>query len=68
MLLAGLPLATINQMWYALPLIVVISLVYSATRHEAMHAILAHAARLGLMITGFMAAILVVLAFIGWKL
>ena len=68
MLIAGLPLATINQMWYALPLIVVISLVYSATRHEAMNAILAHAARLGLMITGFMAAILVVLAFIGWKL
>jgi hypothetical protein len=68
MLIAGLPLATINQMWYALPLIVVISLVYSATRHEAMSAILAHSARLGLMITGFMAAILVVLAFIGWRL
>jgi hypothetical protein len=68
MLSAGLPLAAINQMWYALPLIVVISLVYSATRHEAMSAILAHAARLGLMITGFMAAILVVLALIGWRL
>ena len=63
-----LPLADINTMWYALPLIVVISLVYSATRHEAMGAILAHSARLGVMIAGFMAAIMVVLAFIGWRL
>jgi hypothetical protein len=68
MLSAGLPLAAINQMWYALPLIVVISLVYSATRHEAMGPILAHSARLGVMITGFMAVIMVVLAFIGWQL
>jgi heme/copper-type cytochrome/quinol oxidase subunit 2 len=68
MLSAGLPLATINQMWYSLPLIVVISLVYSATRHEAMGPILAHSARLGVMITGFMAVIMVVLAFIGWQL
>ena len=68
MLSAGLPLATINQMWYSVPLIVVISLVYSATRHEAMGPILAHSARLGVMITGFMAVIMVVLAFIGWQL
>ena len=35
-----LPLAQINLMWYSLPLIVAISLVYSATRHEQMNAIL----------------------------
>jgi hypothetical protein len=64
----ALPLATVNMMWYALPLIVVISLVYSATRHEAMNAIVAHAARLGVMITGFMGVILVVLALISWRL
>jgi hypothetical protein len=56
-----LPLAQANLMWYSLPLIVVISLVYSATRHEAMGPILAHALRLGIMIAGFMAVILVVL-------
>ncbi len=40
-----LPLAQINLMWYSLPLIVAISLVYSATRHEQMQPILAHALR-----------------------
>jgi len=62
------PLGAINMMWYAVPLVVVISLVYSATRHEAMNAILTHAARLGVMIAGFMAVIMVVLAFIAWQL
>jgi hypothetical protein len=64
----ALPLAEINMMWYSLPLIVVISLVYSATRHEAMGPILAHSARLGVMITGFMAVIMVALALIAWWL
>ncbi len=57
-----LPLAQINLMWFSLPLIVSISLVYSATRHEDMRPILAHAVRLGVMIVAFMAVILVVLA------
>jgi len=57
-----LPLAEINLMWYSLPLIAAISLVYSATRHEAMGPILGHSLRLGLMIGGFMAAILGLLA------
>jgi hypothetical protein len=61
-------LADINMMWYSIPLIVSISLVYSATRHEAMNVILAHSVRLGLMITGFMAAIFVVLALISFRL
>lgn len=63
-----LPLADVNMMWYALPLIVVISLVYAATHHEAMKPILQHAARLAVMISGFMLAIMVVLAFISWQL
>jgi hypothetical protein len=63
-----LPLAHINTMWYALPLIVVISLVYSATRHEATSAILSHAIRLAIMITVFMLVIMVVLAFLSWRL
>ncbi len=68
-MLNALPLvAEINLMWYAVPLIVVVSLVYAGTRHEALSAILSHAARLGLMIAGFMAAIFVVLAFISTRL
>ena len=63
-----LPLAEINYLWYSLPLIVVISLVYSATRHEAMASILSHSLRLGCMITGFMATIMVVLELISWRL
>jgi hypothetical protein len=61
-------LANVTHMAYALPLIVVISLVYSATRHEAMNAILAHAVRLGAMITGFMAVIMVALALLASRL
>jgi hypothetical protein len=63
-----LPLAQINLMWYSLPLIVAISLVYSATRHEQMSAILAHALRLGTMIVLFMSAILIGLALLSWWL
>ncbi len=68
MLLALLPLAAVNQLWFALPLIVVISLVYSATRHEAMNVILAHSLRLGIMILLFMIVIMVALAFLSWRL
>jgi hypothetical protein len=63
-----LPLAEINLMWYAVPLVVAISLVYSATHHEAMRPILVHSLRLGLMIVGFMGAIMIVLALISWRL
>ena len=63
-----LPLAAINQMWFALPLVVAISLVYSATRHEDMKIILASALRLGVMIVLFMVAIMVALAFLSWRL
>ncbi|MGD9720864.1 MAG: hypothetical protein AB7O59_14330 [Pirellulales bacterium] len=61
-------LAQVNLLWYSLPLIVVISLVYSATRHEQLPAIFAHAARLGVMIAGFMALILVALAALSYWL
>ncbi len=63
-----MPLAEVDMMWYALPLILAISLVYAATHHEAMTPILQHAARLAFMIGGFMVAIMVVLAFISWQL
>ncbi|KKK83865.1 hypothetical protein LCGC14_2789110 [marine sediment metagenome] len=47
----------INDMWYSLPLVVAVSLVYSATRHEQVGPILSHAARIGIWIVGFMAVI-----------
>lgn len=57
-----------NQLWYALPLIVTVSLVYGATRHEYMGPILQHAWRAGVWILGFMAAIALVLYLVSWNL
>src|SRR5687768_5225885 len=61
-------LAVGGDLWYALPLIVAVSLVYAATRHESMNEILQHAARVGSWIVGFMAVIFAVLAVISWRL
>ncbi|RUL89541.1 hypothetical protein [Tautonia sociabilis] len=49
-----LPIALINTYWFALPLILAISLVYAASRHEEWPRILRHAARLFVMITGIL--------------
>lgn len=62
-------LATIEDyMWYALPLIITVSLVYAATRHEEPGPILGHAVRIGIWIAGFMAVIFAVLFLISWWL
>ncbi len=53
-----------NNLWYALPLIVAVSLVYAATRHEDMGPILQHAVRIGAWIVGFMLIVFAVLWFI----
>lgn len=50
-----------NDMWYALPLIVSVSLVYAATRHEAMDVILAHAVRAALWMVGLLGVVLLLL-------
>jgi len=55
-----------NQLWYALPLIVSISLVYGATRHELMAPILNNAFRAATWIVGFMATIFVILWAVSW--
>jgi len=57
-----------NDLWYTVPLIVAVSLVYSATRHELTAPILAHAARIGLWIIGFMAVIFALLLLVSWWL
>jgi hypothetical protein len=53
--------AAINRMWYTLPLVVSVSLVYSATRHEQLVPILQHAFRTAVWILGFMLVAFVVL-------
>ena len=54
------------DLWYAVPLIIVISLGYAATRHEAMEPLLRHAARVGGWIVGLMAAVFAVLWLVLW--
>ena len=58
--------ADTNRLWYALPLIVAVSLVYGATRHELMGPILNNAFRAAVWIGGFMAIIFAVLLVISW--
>jgi len=58
----------VSDLWYALPLIIAVSLVYSATRHEQMQPILHHALRIGIWIVGFMAVVFVVLLLFLWWL
>ncbi len=53
--------AQINDLWFAAPLIVAISLVYAGTRHEEKSEILRHAVRVAVWIGGFMAVILALL-------
>ena len=54
------------HVWYALPLVVAVSLVYAATRHEAMTPIVKHAMGCGAWIVGLMAAVLVLLFLVQW--
>ncbi len=57
--LASIPLivGTTPRIWYAIPLIVVVSLVYGATRHENLREILIHSFRSAIWVVGFMAVI-----------
>ena len=55
-----------SQLWYAIPLIASISLVYGATRHEQMVPILHHAWRTAKWIVGFMIIIVTILSVIAW--
>jgi hypothetical protein len=53
-----------TDLWYAVPAIIAVSLVYSATRNERMRPIFIHAGRTALWIVGFMVAVFVVLELI----
>ena len=63
-----LPLAVLGpgDLWYAVPLIIAVSLVYSATRYEPTSLILYHAVRTVVWIVGLMAAVLAVLCLLTW--
>jgi hypothetical protein len=52
-------------LWYALPLIVSVSLVCAATRHELMRPIMQHAVRFGAWVAAFMAVFMGLLALLG---
>jgi hypothetical protein len=56
----------IARLWYAVPLVTSVSLVCAATRHEAMGAILIHAARFAVWVLIFMAIVLAVIQFLSW--
>ena len=59
-----IPIALINAYWFAPPLILAISLVYAASRHESWPRIWRHAARLFLMISGILLVTTLVLLLI----
>ena len=58
-----LPLAVVN-LWYAAPLIVSVSLVCAATRHEQMGPILSHAVRFAGWIIVFMVVVMILLTIV----
>jgi len=57
---------TINDLWYAIPLIVSLSLVYSATRAEKMSTILRGAVRFGCWVLTFLGIIAAVVQACAW--
>ncbi len=60
------PLLADMNLWYALPLIVSVSLVCAATRHETIAPILNHAVRFAIWIFVFMGGVMVLLALMDW--
>lgn len=57
----GVLLGATPRIYYAIPLIVTISLVYGATRHEKLPEIIQNALRSAVWVVGFMAIILAVI-------
>lgn len=53
---------------YFLPLLLAISVVYGATRHEDLGAIIGHSLQSGYWVAGFMGIIFLVLLIVGWMI
>ena len=58
----------INDLWYALPLLVSISLVYEATRYEHLPSILDAALRFGLLVLLFLVIAFALLYYLSVRL
>lgn len=54
------------RIWYAVPIITSVSLVYAATRHEELGPILVHAFRFAIWIVVFMAIVFAGLQALSW--
>jgi hypothetical protein len=55
-----------HDLWYAVPLIVAIALVYAGTRHELLPEILRYAVRVARWIVVFMLVLLAILIVLAW--
>jgi hypothetical protein len=64
-LTTAMPIFASVTLWYAVPLIVSVSLVCAATRHEELGPILNHAVRMGLWTLVFMIVVAAVLWLMG---
>ena len=60
------PLLATISLWYAVPLLVSVSLVCAATRQEEMGFILRHAMRFAAWVAIFMGGVVVILTLLGW--
>jgi hypothetical protein len=60
-----LPIFAVTTLWYAVPLIISVSLVCAATRHEEMGPIMSHAVRFGAWIVVFMVVVMAALWLMG---
>ncbi len=54
------------RLWYAIPLVLVVSLVYGGTRHERLKDIIDQSIRTAIGLVGFMSAIFIVIWLIGF--
>ena len=59
-------LGAVARIWYAIPLVVVVSLVYGATRHENLREIFIHSYRSAVWVCGFMAFIFAIIWVAGY--
>jgi hypothetical protein len=64
-LISFAPIFAATTLWYAVPLIISVSLVCAATRHEEMGPILNHAVRFGGWIVVFMVVVMAALWLMG---
>lgn len=55
-----------SPLWYSLPLLVAVSLVYGATRHEAPRQMLEHAGRTAYWMLSFIGVVFAILVVVSW--